>query len=131
MVLMFSCMSRIIFVSSAMYLMSKLNVYDLFRPEIGLSTYWDHLGYSNSKLALILLTKELSKRLEGTGVKTYALCPGIVETEMHQNQEHVLSILLDKLIVKFFGFGPVEVSRNRRISTVEVTSSVLWDNYIL
>ncbi len=45
--------------------------------------------YSNSKLANALFNKELAKRLEGTGVNCYALCPGIVETELGRNVKGV------------------------------------------
>ena len=39
-------------------------------------------AYQQSKLANILFTRELAKRLEGTGVATYALHPGVVDTEL-------------------------------------------------
>jgi NAD(P)-dependent dehydrogenase (short-subunit alcohol dehydrogenase family) len=38
--------------------------------------------YYTSKLANMLFSNELSRRLEGTGVNTYALHPGIVATEV-------------------------------------------------
>lgn len=41
--------------------------------------------YQNSKLANALFSKELAKRLQGTGVRTYALCPGFVYTDLGQN----------------------------------------------
>jgi NAD(P)-dependent dehydrogenase (short-subunit alcohol dehydrogenase family) len=39
-------------------------------------------AYSRSKLALVLLTYELARRLEGTGVTANALHPGLVATNM-------------------------------------------------
>ena len=39
-------------------------------------------AYSNSKLANILFTRELSRRLEGTGVTANSLHPGAVQTEL-------------------------------------------------
>ena len=39
-------------------------------------------AYKQSKLANILFTRELGKRLAGTGVTTYALHPGVVDTEL-------------------------------------------------
>jgi NAD(P)-dependent dehydrogenase (short-subunit alcohol dehydrogenase family) len=38
--------------------------------------------YYASKLANVLFSNELSRRLEGTGVRTYALHPGVVATEV-------------------------------------------------
>ena len=40
------------------------------------------IAYSNSKLANIFFARELAKKLSGTGVHTYALCPGWVKTEL-------------------------------------------------
>lgn len=39
-------------------------------------------AYCNSKLANMLLNIELSKRIEGTGVDSFALCPGFVYTNL-------------------------------------------------
>ena len=38
--------------------------------------------YSVSKLANVLFTRELSRRLEGSGVTTYALHPGVVASDV-------------------------------------------------
>lgn len=39
-------------------------------------------AYSQSKLANVLFTRELANKLEGTGVTTFSLHPGIVKTEL-------------------------------------------------
>lgn len=45
-------------------------------------TYRPHVAYAQSKLANVLFTKELAKRLEGTGVSVFALHPGVIKTNI-------------------------------------------------
>ena len=41
--------------------------------------------YATSKLANILFSRELSKKLHGTNISTYCLHPGVVDTNIWQN----------------------------------------------
>ncbi len=43
------------------------------------------VAVSQSKLANILFTEELARRLSGTGVTAYALHPGVVRTELSRH----------------------------------------------
>ena len=43
------------------------------------------IGYSHSKLANVLFTIELAKRLKGTGVTVVSLCPGFINTDLARN----------------------------------------------
>ncbi len=43
---------------------------------------WPHPTYPVSKLANILFTKELARRLAGTGITTYVAHPGVVATDI-------------------------------------------------
>lgn len=76
--------SRVIFVASALYKRSlefefaNMNSDDPSRYN----KVMPGRAYSQSKLANILFSRSLSKRLEGSGVSTYALCPGMVRTEL-------------------------------------------------
>ncbi|XP_020860944.1 retinol dehydrogenase 12-like [Phascolarctos cinereus] len=45
----------------------------------------EHQNYDCSKLLLILFTKELAQRLQGTGVTVNSVDPGIVKTEIMKN----------------------------------------------
>lgn len=55
--------------------MTPLDVDDLFLAGEGV--YSGLQAYKNSKLANVLFTYELSRKLEGSGVKVNAVCPGI------------------------------------------------------
>ena len=67
------------------------------------STRMPGAAYSQSKLANIMFSRSLSRRLEGTGVSTYALCPGV--------------IFRTQLSREFLGY----YSLFKRVSTVEPT----------
>ena len=65
--------------------------------------YWDDINwestpyssvkaYGQSKLANILFTRELAKRLEGSGVNAYSLHPGVIATELGRHIEDSLGI---------------------------------------
>ncbi|CAM4640260.1 retinol dehydrogenase 14 [Lepidochelys kempii] len=73
-----SAPSRIVVVSSKLYKYGEINFEDL-NSEI---SYNKSFGYSRSKLANILFTRELARRLEGTGVTVNVLHPGIVRTNL-------------------------------------------------
>jgi NAD(P)-dependent dehydrogenase (short-subunit alcohol dehydrogenase family) len=47
--------------------------------------YWVMRAYSQSKLAQVLFTYELSRRLDGTGVTVNCLHPGAVATNIWRN----------------------------------------------
>jgi NAD(P)-dependent dehydrogenase (short-subunit alcohol dehydrogenase family) len=70
--------ARIITVSSIAHRRGQINFEDLeSRKSFGM---WP--VYSQSKLANILFTRELAKRLEGTGVTANTLHPGIIATQL-------------------------------------------------
>ncbi|XP_071454886.1 retinol dehydrogenase 13-like isoform X2 [Hetaerina americana] len=71
--------ARIVNVSSMAH---KWGDFDFDDMNMEKTRYSATAAYSRSKLANILFTKELAKRLEGTGVNTYALHPGVVATEL-------------------------------------------------
>ena len=75
-VLKTSAPSRIVNVSSDAHYSGKMNFEDL-QEEKGFSAM---KSYSQSKLAQVLFTHELAKKLEGTGVTVYAVHPGVVRT---------------------------------------------------
>lgn len=78
---------RIVNVSSIAH---KWGDFDFDDMNLEKGTYSATAAYSRSKLANILFTKELAKRLEGTGVHTYALHPGVVATELGRHLDSTL-----------------------------------------
>ena len=75
-----SAPARIINVSSGAHTSGKIE-FDNLQGELAFSSR----AYGNSKLATILFTMELARRLEGTGVTVNALHPGFVSTGFGKN----------------------------------------------
>ncbi|XP_027023108.2 retinol dehydrogenase 14a [Tachysurus fulvidraco] len=87
-----SAPSRVVVVSSKLYKRGEINFDDLNSEH----SYDAAAAYARSKLANLLFTLELSRRLEDTGVTVNALTPGIVRTNLGR---HVHVPLLAKPLV--------------------------------
>lgn len=88
--------SRIVNVSSAGHRRGKIVRDDLH----GEKKYSSLQAYSNSKLANVLFSRELAKRLKGTGVTSYSLHPGAIKTDLGRNAP----ILITFISIFFFLF---------------------------
>lgn len=75
-ILVASAPARVVNVSSDMHKFAKLNMDDLEMAQ----GYSGQKAYGQSKLALVLITYELARRLAGTGVVANAVHPGFVAT---------------------------------------------------
>ena len=84
-----SAPARIINVSSGAHTTGKIE-FDNLQAERGYSPR----VYENSKLANILFTMELARRLEGTGVTVNALHPGFTSTGFAKNNGKVIAALV-------------------------------------
>jgi NAD(P)-dependent dehydrogenase (short-subunit alcohol dehydrogenase family) len=82
-----SAPSRIVTVSSAFHdiAMGKKGHIDLNDINFEKRDYHQWTSYAQSKLANVLHSKELGKRLEGTGVSAVSLHPGWVRTNLAKN----------------------------------------------
>ncbi len=69
--------ARVVSTSSGAHASGKLDLDDLARRE---RRYFGFEVYGSSKLANILFTRELARRLEGTGVTVNCFHPGFVQT---------------------------------------------------
>ncbi|XP_008306374.1 retinol dehydrogenase 12-like [Cynoglossus semilaevis] len=70
--------ARIVNLSSMAHSWGVINLDDINSEK----SYSDVKAYSQSKLANVLFTRSLAKRLEGTGVTVYAVHPGVVQTDL-------------------------------------------------
>lgn len=86
--------SRIINVSSVAHTRGFIDTSD-FNSE---KNYDPKKAYEQSKLANVLFTRELAKRLKGTGVTANALHPGIVDTELMRHMS-IVNSFFGKIIV--------------------------------
>ncbi|MFP6583497.1 MAG: SDR family oxidoreductase [Candidatus Hydrogenedentota bacterium] len=85
-----SAPSRVVTVSSVMHVQSEID-FDNLQSENGYKTMD---AYKQSKLANVLFSMELARRLEGTGVTSNCLHPGVVNTGIMRDLPFVLQPLL-------------------------------------
>jgi NAD(P)-dependent dehydrogenase (short-subunit alcohol dehydrogenase family) len=97
-----SAPSRIVNVSSAMHKIAQIDLEDLE----GKRRYSGAQAYGHSKLALLLFTYELARRLEGMGVTANAVHPGWVATKIGLGSGALAKILTP--FMRIFASSPKE-----------------------
>src|SRR5262245_33028330 len=80
--------ARIVNVSSAAHKSARLDFDDLQNEE----RYSGFFVYCESKLANVLFTYELARRLEGTGVTANCFHPGAIATELFRDQNFLVRL---------------------------------------
>lgn len=70
---------RVVSLVSSYLLLSEFDLNDINMDKSGLGWH-NSLPYCNTKYCISLFTRELGRR---TGVNSYALCPGIVDTPIN------------------------------------------------
>ncbi|XP_072037682.1 retinol dehydrogenase 13-like [Amphiura filiformis] len=93
-----SASSRIINVSSMLHSKGKINFDDIHLTK----NYEPINAYCRSKLANVLFTRELHKRIIGTGVTVNAVNPGAVWTNLYRYFARTYPPL--DFIIRYFGF---------------------------
>ncbi|PVV03644.1 hypothetical protein BB560_001870 [Smittium megazygosporum] len=76
--------ARIVNVSSLGHLFADTSVEEIKQRTIDSSKYHEGKNYGNSKIANIMFSTLLAKKLSGTGVVVNSLHPGAVNTELHR-----------------------------------------------
>jgi retinol dehydrogenase 14 len=79
-----SAPARVVTVSSGAHTMGRIDFDDL----TGEQDYSGQRAYNQSKLANVMFTYELARRLEGTGVTATALHPGMTNTSFSTEDPH-------------------------------------------
>lgn len=87
--------SRIINVSSSAHSYGQIDLEDLTNRK----SRSPFQMYSNSKLANVLFTKELSARLSGTGITVNAVHPGCVKTDILKSTRSLITLFTSVLFL--------------------------------
>jgi NAD(P)-dependent dehydrogenase (short-subunit alcohol dehydrogenase family) len=95
-----SAPARIINVSSGLHERAKIDFDDLQSKK----SYSGTGAYGQAKLAVVLFTHELARRLEGTEVTVNAVNPGLVATKFGLEGSRVMGFM--KRMVNVFGKSP-------------------------
>jgi NAD(P)-dependent dehydrogenase (short-subunit alcohol dehydrogenase family) len=105
-VLKASAPARIVNVSSLAHVGGHINFDDLQ----GEKSYNGRKAYGQSKLANVLFTYELARRLEGTGVTANVLHPGVVRTGFGKNNPGIIGQLFEigQVIGRPFFISPAQ-----------------------
>ncbi len=100
-----SAPARVVTVSSLMHRFGWMHFKDLNLKR----RYNGVFAYAQSKLANILFTRELSRRLERTGVTANCLHPGLVDTNLGKDTSPLLT--LAGMPVRWFLLSPAKGAR--------------------
>lgn len=114
-----SAPARIVNVSSVAHRPLRMHLDDLQ----GSRRYSGWLAYGQSKLANMLFTNELARRLEGTGVTANALHPGFVATNFGLNNLRVSNPWIMKLVRAIYGLMALSEEQGAQTSIYLATSA--------
>jgi NAD(P)-dependent dehydrogenase (short-subunit alcohol dehydrogenase family) len=90
--------ARIINVSSSAHITGKIHFENI---NLGNNAYFPRKAYSQSKLANILFTRELAKRLgKNSNIRVYCLHPGIIRTDLMRHIPR--NVFINFLVNTFF-----------------------------
>jgi NAD(P)-dependent dehydrogenase (short-subunit alcohol dehydrogenase family) len=96
-ILEMSAPSRIVNISSGLHFRGRMNFEDL---EHGQGDFDGSAAYMQSKVAIILFTKELARRLEGRSVTANAVAPGWVATNLSRNSGAFSRFVMNRMAAR-------------------------------
>lgn len=114
--------SRIINISCQAYARGNIDYEDI----LGSKQEYSECSYHNSKLAIVLWTKELNRRLSNSNVKTCVVNPGIVITHIWRNVYQSWKLCIPYIFVYPF-IWMVAKSAWHGAQTILYCSLVEWD----
>jgi retinol dehydrogenase-12 len=125
-----SAPARIINVSSNAHTSGKIE-FDNLQGE----REYGPRAYDNSKLANILFTMELSRRLEGTGVTVNALHPGFVATGFAKNNGRLIGALVS-IFAPLVARSPAKGAETSIYlasspSVADITGQYFYDSHVI
>ena len=91
-----SAPSRVVVLSSALHYRGVMDFDDLQQER---KSFAGLRAYNDSKLANVLFTKALARRLAGTGVTVNAVHPGVVATELARDYPKVLMAVVSLFLL--------------------------------
>ena len=103
-----SAPARIINISSAAQAVGKINFDDL-QSEKSYGLFGGPTAYGQAKLATVMFTYDLARRLEGTGVTVNAVGPGLVSTSFGANNGGIFSAFSQ--FIARFGKSPADAAK--------------------
>jgi retinol dehydrogenase 14 len=92
-----SAPARVVTVASHVQAEGRIDFDDLE----GAHSYSGQRAYSQSKLASVMFTNELARRLEGTGVTANSLHPGVVRTNFGAEDQAWLFTVVSQVVLPF------------------------------
>jgi NAD(P)-dependent dehydrogenase (short-subunit alcohol dehydrogenase family) len=103
-----SAPARVVTLSSALHTAGKVNFDDLQMRK-----GWGRVAYSNTKLAVNLLTLEYARRFAGTGVTFNAVHPGVIASDLARDYPKVAQLF----VRAFFGKPEAGAAPSVRLAT--------------
>jgi NAD(P)-dependent dehydrogenase (short-subunit alcohol dehydrogenase family) len=96
--------ARVVVLTSSMHATAQMDFDD---PQFKVRRHHGGTAYAQSKLANVLFTLALSRRLEGTGVTVNAVHPGVVATELAREAPPHVQDAKGKLTPREGAMGPL------------------------